>query len=157
MAKAITLNLVVGVLLFMTAGCVEKQDAATSSTKTEQVRSAIQQQNEKFVETFQNGNMDAFSTVFIDESGKMMPPNHDSITGREAIMKYMKAMKGNGVTRFELTTKELYPYSGHAIEIGQYTMFMDDTTKMDGGKYMTYWKRSDGQWRVYRNIWNSNN
>jgi ketosteroid isomerase-like protein len=146
--------LILALVLLMSAGCVEKEKA-DSAMMNEQVQQSIRDQNEKFMETFVNGNMEAFSTVFIDESGKMMPPDQSAVTGRDSIMQFMHGMRNNGVSRIVLQTRELYPYTHHAVEVGNYQVYMDDTTRADRGKYMVYWKRSDGKWRIYRNIWNS--
>lgn len=135
-------------------GCVEKQGSDTPDGN-DQIRSAIQEQNKKFMETLRNGNMEAFSTVFIEESGKMMPPGRPAVIGRDSIIQFMQNMRKNGVSKINLTTQELYPMTNHAIEVGKYEVFMGDTNRVDYGKYMVYWKKYDGKWRIYRDIWNS--
>ncbi len=141
-------------VFFVSSGCVEKKDSNPPVQK-DQIRSAIEAQNKKFMETLRSGNMEAFGTLFIGESAKMMPPNHSMVMGRDSIIKFMENMRNKGLFDINLSTRELYPYSGHAIEVGEYEVYLEGNDKVDEGKYLVFWKKSDGQWRIYRDIWNS--
>lgn len=142
-------------VFFSSIGCVEKKDGNTPVQK-DQIRSAIEAQNQKFMETLRSGNMDAFGTLFIEESAKMMPPNRKAVVGRDSIIAFMGNMRKQGLFDINLSTKELYPYSSHAIEVGEYEVYLEGKDKVDEGKYLVFWKKSDGKWRIYREIWNSN-
>lgn len=85
----------------------------------------------------------------------MMPPGQEVVMGREPIMEHMKKMKQRGINHIKLTTNELYPHKGYALEVGSYQIYVSDNQQVDHGKYMVYWKKSDGEWRIYRDIWNS--
>ncbi len=141
--------------LLVMAACTEKVPDR-KGMDNQRIEKTIAKQNEKFMETLRNGNMEAFGTLFVKESGKMMPPNRPAVTGRDSIVAYMKHQRNEGFYDIKLQTKELYPYSDYAIEIGEYEVFMEGQDQVDQGKYMVYWKKSDGQWRIYRDIWNSN-
>ena len=43
-----------------------------------------------------------------------------------------------------------------AIELGRYTLLLADGAIADRGKYLVVWKQQDDGWRLYRDIWNSN-
>jgi ketosteroid isomerase-like protein len=35
-------------------------------------------------------------------------------------------------------------------------MFAADNKSLDKGKYVAVWKKENGTWKMYRDIWNSN-
>jgi hypothetical protein len=39
--------------------------------------------------------------------------------------------------------------------VGKYTLTGDAGKVLDQGKYVVVWKRELGQWKLYRDIWNT--
>jgi len=42
------------------------------------------------------------------------------------------------------------------IEIGRYTLYGANDAQMDAGKYIVIWKQENGDWKLHRDIWNTN-
>ena len=42
------------------------------------------------------------------------------------------------------------------IDQGNYTMTYGPDSTFEKGKYINVWKKVDGQWKIYSNMWNTN-
>jgi ketosteroid isomerase-like protein len=60
----------------------------------------------------------------------------------------------SGITKVSFITKELYGNGDLLTEEGVYSVG-DSTKTFETGKYIALWKKVNGQWRVHRDIWNS--
>ena len=88
------------------------------------------------------------------EDGMLMPPNSAPVDGREAIAAFWtQAVAAGGST--ELTTKEVYGSGDMAVEIGMYSGTNADGTHSDHGHFAVIYKKVDGKWMMYRDMWNS--
>jgi ketosteroid isomerase-like protein len=62
----------------------------------------------------------------------------------------------SGVKGATLTTLEAEGQGDTAYEVGKYTLTGEAGKVLDTGKYVTIWKREQGQWKLHRDIWNTN-
>jgi len=91
----------------------------------------------------------------------MMPPNEAPIRGKTAMQTWYRTfLSAFRTTTLILTDREVTVSDGWATELGQYEWGLQTTAKgdlvVDKGNYMQLWKRaSDGNWRFFREIWNS--
>jgi hypothetical protein len=60
-----------------------------------------------------------------------------------------------GITGVTLETVSLETIDAMAIEVGNYTL-MAGSGVVDKGKYLVIWRLEAGQWKLYRDIWNTN-
>jgi ketosteroid isomerase-like protein len=90
------------------------------------------------------------------EGGQLYPPNEKVVTGRAAIGEFWKASINSGVKRVELKTAEVEGFDDSAVEAGTYTLYGNDGTTLDRGKYLVLWRRVGGAWKLHRDCWNSN-
>jgi ketosteroid isomerase-like protein len=88
---------------------------------------------------------------------KIFAGNRDIIEGRKLIMDYWTP-QGNGKnTHHKITSHEIKVTSDEAYDYGVYegsTLQSDSTTVDWQGKYVVIWKKDDGKWRMYLDIWN---
>jgi ketosteroid isomerase-like protein len=61
-----------------------------------------------------------------------------------------------GVKSFTLNTKEVYKGDEVVTEVGTYEMG-DGNKAIDKGKYLVIWKKDGDKWKLFRDIWNSDN
>lgn len=141
-----------GSMLLIMAGCQSKQNKGSS---IEQVRQAINHQNQVFMDSYKNNDLDTFADLYT-EHGKMMPPNMEAVSDHDGIKRLMQGMQKSGVSAIEIGTDELYLVSDGAVEVGHYTVKVGDGQVVDNGKSMVYWKKDGDTWRMFRDIWNSN-
>jgi ketosteroid isomerase-like protein len=61
-----------------------------------------------------------------------------------------------GIKSFTLHAKEVYKGDDVVTEVGSYEMG-DGNKTVDEGKYIVIWKKDGDKWKLYRDIWNSDN
>ena len=128
---------------------------SNASAQNAAVKAAIDAANKKFGEALAAGNTAAIAGLFTDDA-IVMPPNGETVTGRPAIEKLFQALVAAGIKDIALTAKELESHGDAATEIGVYSVKDGTGKEIDRGKYMVSWKRVQGQWKLHRDIWNSN-
>ena len=82
------------------------------------LRAAIEAVNQQFVAATARGDAAALASLYAD-SGQVLPPGGEVLTGREALRTFWQQA-------------------------------------IDAGKDLVVWKNEHGAWRLYRDIWNSN-
>ncbi|MDT8307553.1 MAG: SgcJ/EcaC family oxidoreductase [Anaerolineae bacterium] len=121
---------------------------------TENVRDIIATANDKFMATFKAGDAAGMATLYT-EDGQVMPPNSDFVRGHEALQGFWQAIMDMGVKDATLDIVEVEDLGDTAIEVSTYTMQGEGGQVIDEGKYIVVWKQDDGQWKMYRDIFNS--
>jgi ketosteroid isomerase-like protein len=115
---------------------------------------AITAINRAFMAAFEQGDAAAAADAYSAE-GQILPPNHEPMTGHDAIRAFWQGAMDLGVTRVLLETVEFSQMGEIAVEIGRYTLSGRDMPVLDSGKYIVVWKREGDAWRWHRDIWNS--
>jgi len=82
------------------------------------------------------------------------PPNSEMVNGREAIQNFWKGFIDEGFTA-QIETVETESGGKLGIEVGKYTIVDAAGKTVDRGKYVVVWKKEDGSWKLYRDIWNT--
>ena len=118
------------------------------------VQEAIQETVRTFIAHFARGDASAIARLYAEDA-IVMPPNQSSITGRANIERLWKEFMNLGVKALKLETKQVEQYGDVIAEIGRYTIFTDQNQAVDEGKYLVLWKQEHGEWKLFRDIWNS--
>lgn len=103
---------------------------------------------------FNHGSAEGVSQLFSIDA-KILPPNADSVTGRDAIEMFWQAVMEMGIDRVELSTVEIEHLGNTAIEIGNILMIDENEKVVDRSKYMVIWKHRHGEWKLHRDMYNS--
>jgi uncharacterized protein (TIGR02246 family) len=119
------------------------------------VRAAIEAANQQAMEAFGRQDAAALANVYA-EQGALLPPNAERVRGRHAIQQVWQGAFTAGLVGCRIETFEVESAGDVAIEEGRYTLYASDNQVADEGKYIQIWKREAGQWKSYRDIWNSN-
>ena len=118
------------------------------------VAQQIAKVNEKFTQAMTAGDAETLASLYTDDA-TLMPPNSESLSGKDAIKEWVGNASGMGIKDFTLTTTELSGSGNWAYEVGTYSMEIGGT--QDTGKYIVVWqKQADGSWKLHKDIWNSN-
>lgn len=125
-----------------------------SQVTSTEIRSAITAANEKFMTTFGRGDAAGIAALYA-ENGQLLPPNSDFIAGRQAIQIFWQGAMNMGIKTAKLQTIEVEAYGSTANEVGKFTLSDAAGQVLDTGKYVVIWKHEAGQWKLYRDIWNS--
>jgi uncharacterized protein (TIGR02246 family) len=89
------------------------------------------------------------------KDARVLPPNGDPVSGSSAIRTYFDGDVKAGA-KDELTTENVVGSGDYAVETGKFVVTSAEGKHLDHGKYVTVYKKADGGWKIFRDIWNSN-
>jgi uncharacterized protein (TIGR02246 family) len=150
MSRTMKVSIIV-VSLFVIGICLSLQTTISEEKIDEDIAAAV----EKFLSAFNSGNAAGVAMMYAEEA-KIMPPNSEIVTGREAIQGFWQAVLDMGVAKAALKIVEAEKHDDTAIEIGLYELSAANDQVLDKGKYVVIWKKVEGEWKMHRDIWNSN-
>jgi uncharacterized protein (TIGR02246 family) len=107
------------------------------------------------------GDAQSWAAQFTDDA-MQMPPNAPGNAGRAKIASWSQAFLDRFRVQFSLAVAEVHVLGEWAFERGSYTVSLTPKaggpSVYDHGKYITIYQRKPGDdWRMARDIWNSNN
>ena len=124
----------------------------------EKVREAITSANRNFMDAFRRGDAAGIAELYTSEA-KLLPPDSQMMSGREAIQSFWQGAMDMGIKEAELETVEVEAEGNLACEIGRFSL----TVQPEGGegttltgKYVVVWKNQGGTWKLHADIWNTN-
>lgn len=121
-------------------------------TAQKDVSKEISEANKNFMALFNAGDVDKFLTVYTEDA-VLLPPAMDAVSGKEGLRAVWQGMMDAGVTP-KLKTVSAEAYGKTAIEEGTVEIFAGDQL-VDNLKYIVIWKKVKGEWKMYRDMWNS--
>jgi ketosteroid isomerase-like protein len=89
------------------------------------------------------------------QDAKFMMTGAPAISGRENIQSTFSGIIRSGISAADLRTIEVWGTEAFVTEEGEYSLFVGET-EVDKGKYLVLWKKVDGKWKFFRDIFNSN-
>ena len=109
-----------------------------------------------FSKAYMGGNIEKLSR-FYTEDGKIFPNNTDIISGRDAIKKRWTLPEDVSIKYHKVTPLEIKIIGDFAYDYGYYE---GSSVSQKGespfkGKYVIVWKKIDGDWKMYLDIWNN--
>ena len=129
-------------------------DTTNNGNTSKDVRANIEEQNNKFMQAFKSKDSASLAAMYASD-GWVMPPGGESIKGKD-ISGFWGGAFHMGIAEAKLNIQDITQGNNLAVETGTYEM-LDSTGKpLDKGKYVVVWKNENGQWKLYRDIWNSN-
>jgi ketosteroid isomerase-like protein len=123
--------------------------------KSKEIHEAILAAEKRFVAAYNRGDAPGL-VAFYTSDGQIMPPNMEVVAGPVALEGLFRRFWDAGDTVIELETVEAEGSGNIAYEVGRYTLSGKTGKVNDQGKYIVVWKKVDGQWKLYRDIFNSN-
>ncbi|TBW29993.1 SgcJ/EcaC family oxidoreductase [Gramella sp. KN1008] len=136
----------------------EKEEMEATTPKDtfslEKAKTEIIDANSEFASLFNEGDSTGVANLYTDDA-KFMMEGSPAITGRENIQSAIAGIKNSGISRVDLRTIEVWGDEDMVVEEGELTLYREGV-EVDRGKYMVLWKKEDGQWKLFRDIFNSN-
>jgi ketosteroid isomerase-like protein len=103
-------------------------------------------------------DVDAYVELYYAEDARVLPPNHATVTGREAIGAFLRSYGSFQAVRFTILALEgrndlAYVHGGYQTSV---TPPGAAEPVGDTGKYVEIWKKQrDGSWKVVLDVFNS--
>jgi ketosteroid isomerase-like protein len=136
--------------------CNQSEHKPEAKFDIEPVKAHIKKMNESYSERF----LTLDSAFYVDRycaDAEVYSPNMPAVKGREAIRNFFYNDGNNKEAKIELPAGNFYGGPEYVIEDGLYNFPDGKGGSVDKGKFIALWKMEDGKWKLYREIWNSDN
>jgi len=88
-------------------------------------------------------------------NGSIMPPNVETVTGREALEAFWVEFLSTG-NILNISANQVRANGNIGYRVGTYTIASPHNALIDKGKYVEVWHHMDDGWRLMYDIFNSN-
>lgn len=123
--------------------------------KSTRVLAQIKAANKKLTTAVAAGDMKAAADMY-SAKPLLMAPNMPSAKSKSKIAAFWAGAAEMGVKSATLKTGELETEGDTAIEVGTYRLAGAKNKTLDTGKYIVIWKKEGKEWKIHRDIFNSN-
>ena len=117
-------------------------------------KAEIKEANKNFMALVAAGDSIGLANAYTIDA-KFMSPGTPSVVGRTNIQTAMSNMILSGITGVDLKLENIYGTENLIAEEGELTLFAGDAA-VAVEKYIVLWKKEDGKWKLFRDIYNSN-
>jgi len=126
---------------------------AAASFDVNEAKATIDQNNKGFVADFAKGDSAAIAARY-SKDAKLLPDGAPAISGTDNIKGMWGSFARSGLD-LKVDVVDVWGNDELLTEEGSYTMTDKAGKQVDKGKYIVVWKKEDGQWKMFRDIWNS--
>ena len=155
-------NIVLPILCILVIGfqsCNEKtKDKTDTVAKSEfnltTAKAEIEEANKKFMALVAEGDSIGLANSYTIDA-KFMSAGAPSVVGRANIQTAMSNIVQSGITGVDLRLENVFGTEDLIAEEGELTLFVGDEA-VAVEKYIVLWKKEDGKWKLFRDIFNSN-
>jgi uncharacterized protein (TIGR02246 family) len=135
-----------GALAAILAGCGGRPPEPDATS-----RGAIEATVDRYVAASNGGDAEGLADLYAEDA-LLLPPDHEPIHGREAIVEFWRQGTDEGL---EVSTLRLEVNGDLAYLIGRYHLPPTEEEAADSGQYVLCLKRqADGAWKLTADIWN---
>ena len=117
-------------------------------------KAEIVEANKEFMKLFASGDSIGLANLYTKDA-KFMMNGAPSVSGKSNIQSTFSAIMNSGVSGAKLTTVDVWGTENFLTEEGGLSLLAGDV-EVDQGKYVVLWKKEDGKWKLFRDIFNSN-
>lgn len=114
----------------------------------------IEEANRNFMDLVAKGDSIGLANSYTADA-KFMNAGAPAFVGRKNIQSAMSEIVKSGITKVDLRLKEVFGTEDLIAEEGELTLFVKDKAVAEE-KYIVLWKKEDGKWKLFRDIFNSN-
>lgn len=123
-----------------------------TSARSDDVRAHVEAGNRTFIAAFLRGDAQAVAELYTEDA-EVIAPGAPVARGRSAIAAAWQKSIDSGVKDLTLDTATVESSSDLACETGIVRLVAKDGG-ISEGRYVVVWKRTNGKWKLYRDIWN---
>ena len=157
--KLFTLMTMTLLFIFSITSCNKKAEE-TKKTVVEPTfnlattKGEIVDANKEFSVLFAANDSIGLSNLYTQDA-KFMNNGAPAVTGRKNIQSAISGIMKSGISSVNLTTIDVWGMENLITEEGELSLFVEDA-EVYKGKYIVLWKKEDGKWKLFRDIFNSN-
>jgi ketosteroid isomerase-like protein len=117
------------------------------------LKAEIAAANKELMEAFKTKTPSWIAKMYAPDA-LLMPPGATTVMGEDNICKFWQSVLDSGICDVELETLTLDEADTSVTEVGHYRLHSEESL-VDHGKYVVVWKKVEDEWRLFRDIWNS--
>ena len=125
----------------------------STEARSDEVRKAVDAGNSAFIAAFLRGDAHGVADLYT-ENAEVIAPGAPVARGRSAIAAAWQKSIDAGVKDLKLDTADVESAGDLACETGVVRIVAKDGA-VTTGRYVVVWKRTNGKWKLHRDIWNS--
>ena len=159
--QVLLFTMIVSLFSFLSTGCGNNNPPATNTAKDSvavfdpaSLKTTIEASDAEFAKAFTSGDSAGMVNHYTQDA-RIFPPNSPAIIGRPAIAQLVSVYLKFGIKEFKDETTALYGNQDNLIEEGHYFMGDGKGHTIDKGNYVAIWRKVDGEWKEYSNMFNS--
>lgn len=118
-------------------------------------KTEIEAANQLLMERLASGDSVGIANLYTAE-GKVMFTGAPAVVGKANIQTLFSGIINSGVTKVDLRIVEVFGSEELLAEEGEATIFVGENAVAEE-KYIVLWKKENGEWKLFRDIANSNN
>ncbi len=118
------------------------------------VKNAIAASNSIFEAAIRTNDSSKYISRYSSD-GCINPPNMAKMCGAAGLAAFFKGAISMGIKDLKLTTEDVIGGPEIVAETGTYQLFADAGKSVEKGKFIVLWKQENGEWKMYRDEWNS--
>ena len=131
---------------------VESQKDSTSFNLSK-AKSVVENMDAKFSDAVRKGDSATMASEYADDA-MVFPPNSE-VVKKEGIESFWGGLLRMGVKDFRLTIDDVTGNADMLAETGRYEVLGVGNKSLDKGKYVVTWRNYNGNWKIFRVIWNT--
>lgn len=117
-------------------------------------KTEIEAANKEFKVFFAAADSIGLANLYTQDA-KFMNNGAPAVIGRKNIQSALSGIMKSGITSVNLITIDVWGMENLITEEGELSLFADEVVVYQG-KYIVLWKKVDGKWKLFRDIFNSN-
>ena len=133
---------------------IELKAKSAAAFNMDAAKKAIEERNYMFMDLFNKSDTIGLANLYTKDA-KLLGSNTESVVGRSNIQSAFAGFINAGAAKIEIKTNELWGDENMLVSEDAWKLFTKDGTKIDHGKAMVIWKKEDGKWKLFRDIFNS--
>ena len=155
---SIKLALTLFLLLFISS-CNNKPAKDTENTNDKPAfdlttaKAEIEAVNKEFTTFFAAKDSVGISNLY-SKDAKLLMHGSPAVVGRQNIQSTFWGFMNSDISNLDVSTVEIWGTADLITEEGTYTVYSGEET-IGRGKYLVLWKKEDGKWHLFRDIFNS--
>lgn len=152
--------IVLSVLFILVIGlqsCKEQpkeKEQTVNEFNLETAKGEIVDANKEFAVLFAAHDSIGLANLYTQDA-KFMSDGAPAVTGSKNIQSALAGLMNSGITSANLTTIDVWGMENLITEEGEVNLFVGDA-EVYKGKYIVLWKKVNGKWKLFRDIFNSN-
>src|SRR5258705_4036589 len=127
---------------------------AEQSFDLDKARAAIDEENRKFMDDLKRKDSVALAAHYAAD-GMVLAPNADPVK-KDGLAGLWGSFIRSGVTELKISPTDVAGNDEMLTETGMYELYGNDNKMIDKGKYVVVWKKENGSWKIFRDIFNTN-